>query len=335
MSQTPSSLLMILWLIQRANRGAIFGPAAAAVAVSKLLDLSPEQTEDAIGTACTQACGLMSAQFESMAKRMQHGFAARNGLFAALMSKERYTGIDKVFERSYGGFLSTFGQGSSHNPSHLGGKLAEKLGDDWNGLRGIRIKPYASMIATHAPIDCIAVLQAEYPDRFEDLDSIVKVMVETSKAPFAHGGQAIERPQNSVGAQMSTRYTTAVQLLDREVLMDQFNAANLNRDCLWKLIHKVDCKWNPEFDLKSKWHTRVTVDFQDGETIIKEVSGPKTYDQPLTNEEIQKKWTMLADSVIDPERRDRIESLVLNLEDVQDVQEIVRLLETQVRNPID
>jgi aconitate decarboxylase len=42
---------------------------------------------------------------------MQHGFAARNGLFAALMAKEGYTGIQEVYEIPYGGFLSCFGQG--------------------------------------------------------------------------------------------------------------------------------------------------------------------------------------------------------------------------------
>ena len=51
------------------HSGAVFGGPAVAVAVSKLLGLSPERMEWALGTACTQAGGLMAAQFESMAKR--------------------------------------------------------------------------------------------------------------------------------------------------------------------------------------------------------------------------------------------------------------------------
>lgn len=65
------------------HSGAVFGPPAAAAAVSKMLEFEPGMIEDALGISCTQAGGLMSAQFESMVKRMQHGFAARNGLFAA------------------------------------------------------------------------------------------------------------------------------------------------------------------------------------------------------------------------------------------------------------
>lgn len=59
-------------------------PAAAAAASAKLFGLSADEIEDALGIACTQVCGLMSAQHGSMVKRMQHGFASRNGLFAAL-----------------------------------------------------------------------------------------------------------------------------------------------------------------------------------------------------------------------------------------------------------
>jgi aconitate decarboxylase len=93
------------------HSGAVQGPSASCAAVSSLLRLPPKNVEWGLGIACTQAGGLMSAQFGSMAKRMQHGFASRNGLYAALMAREGYTGIEEVFETPYGGFLSCFGQG--------------------------------------------------------------------------------------------------------------------------------------------------------------------------------------------------------------------------------
>ena len=82
------------------------------------------------------------------------------------MSKENYTGIDKVFERPHGGYLSAFSKGSSRSPTFLTDKLVDGLGESWRGLDGIKVKPYASMIATHSPIDCIAALQAKHPDAF-------------------------------------------------------------------------------------------------------------------------------------------------------------------------
>ena len=334
------------------GKGAVFGPPAAAAAVSKLLGLSPEEIEDAFGTACTQACGLTAARYESMAKRMQHGFAARNGLFAALMSRESYTGIDKVFERPHGGFLSTFGNGSNHEEHYLPAKLTDGLGGDWKGMSGMRVKPYASQISTHAPINCIEVLQGQYPERFASLDSIQKITIRLAEAPYAHGGMSphlhsqnpptdqpaghqVRRPLTALGAQMSTRYTVAAQLVDGSVLMDQFNSAKLDRADLWKLVDKVDCVWDRGFDRLSAWHTRVTVDFGKGYTVSHEVSGPRTYDDPLSNEGIRGKWSMLADSVLSAGRKAQIEEIVLNMESLDDISQLIRLLETEVKNPIE
>ena len=51
------------------HSGAVFGGPAVALATSKLLGLSITQMDWALGTSCTQAGGLMSAQFGSMTKR--------------------------------------------------------------------------------------------------------------------------------------------------------------------------------------------------------------------------------------------------------------------------
>ena len=79
-----------------------------------IFKLDAARFEDALGLAGTQSAGLMAAQYEAMCKRMHHGFSARNGLYAAVLAEGGYTGIKRVFERPYGGFLSTFGEG--HEP---------------------------------------------------------------------------------------------------------------------------------------------------------------------------------------------------------------------------
>jgi aconitate decarboxylase len=85
------------------HSGSVFGPIAAAAAVGNLLGLDIDQTEDAIGLGATQASGLMAAQFGAMSKRMHHGLASRNGLYAAMFARAGYTGIKAVFEQPYGG----------------------------------------------------------------------------------------------------------------------------------------------------------------------------------------------------------------------------------------
>ena len=134
---------------------------------------------------------------------------------------------------------------------------------------------------------------------------------------------------------MSTRYTVAAQLLDKSVLMNQFSSAKLDRDDLWQLVEKIDCVWNREFDKLSAWHTRVTVDFGKGYTVFHEVSGPRTYDDALSNEGIRSKWSMLADSVLNAERKAQIEEIVLNMECLDDISQLIRLLGSEVKNSMD
>src|ERR1700722_14120746 len=72
------------------HSGVVFGTLSAAASAGSLYGLDAAGFEDALGMAATQSCGLMSAMFESMVKRMQHGFASRNGLTAAALAAAGY-----------------------------------------------------------------------------------------------------------------------------------------------------------------------------------------------------------------------------------------------------
>jgi aconitate decarboxylase len=93
-----------------------------------------------LGMAGTQSSGLTGARFGAMCKRMQHGFAARNGLPAAFLATAGYTGIKKVFEPQHGGFLSVFGEANSPDLS----LISAGLGERWE-IEQIITKSYAVM----------------------------------------------------------------------------------------------------------------------------------------------------------------------------------------------
>lgn len=211
------------------HSGTVFGHSASAAAVGRFLGLNSAQLEDALGIACTQAGGLMSAQFGSMVKRMQHGFPARNGLFAALMAKEGYTGIHEVYETKYGGFLSCFGQGSGHDPEYLPNEICKDIGSSWE-IERIRVKLHASMAALHGTIDCVENLQHKYPERLAELHNLARVDIDVGKSAYEHGGwiASPEKALTSVSAQMSIQYAASVQLVDKQVLMGQFSADKLH-----------------------------------------------------------------------------------------------------------
>jgi aconitate decarboxylase len=320
-------------LLQRGwHSGPIFGCPAAAAASSKLLDLSTDDTESAIGIACTQAGGLMAAQYEGMIKRVQHAFAARNGLFGALLARTGYVGIKKVFERQYGGFLAMFSEGRKvqpDEPRYDVRKVVAELGDEWHMMQ-IRVKLHACVGGCHGQIEAIDKLQQAHPQRFalDQLSHITRISVHLSGPIFAHDGWAPhERPLSPTGAQMNAAYIGAVQLVDGQVLLSQFSAASLDRDEVWNLVYKTTCFHDPQFD---KAHhgcgARVVVEFDDGETVEETVNMPRGFDPPITDGEIRQKYRRLTASALDLERIGKIEKLVVGLEDVEDVSELLKLV---------
>jgi aconitate decarboxylase len=291
-------------LSQGWHSGAVFGPAAAAAAVGRLIGLSASQIEDAFGIACTQACGLMSAQFGSEVKRMQHGFASRNGLLAALLAKGGYVGIRGVFEHEYGGFLKQFSLGNGKTPQYMPTEIVKELGQTWT-TEGVRVKPYASMGGTHPTIDCIRKLQENYPKQMQNVKAIKWITIEMGEAAFNHGGWKAARPLTSTGAQMSNAYIAATQILDRQVLPAQFRCDMLERDEVWRLVDLTQCERAESLD--SGYAQIVTIEFDNQPTLKQRVEGARGVNPPLANDEILEKWRLLSKEIIDTERRDNIE----------------------------
>ena len=82
----------------------VFGATAAA---GKILGLNAKQFVHAFGIAATQAAGLVEV-LGSMARVLNAGFAARNGLAAALLAAQGFEGPARPLE-GLRGFVNVFG----------------------------------------------------------------------------------------------------------------------------------------------------------------------------------------------------------------------------------
>ena len=311
------------------HSGVVFGPIAAAAAAGTLYGLDAAGFEDAFGTAATQSCGLMSAMYESMVKRMQHGFASRNGLTAAALAASGYVGIKRVFERPYGGWLSTFGEGHRTYPE----EIYAGLGHLWETER-IAVKAYSAMGLLHAGIDAALELRPKI-----DVSDIRRIDIDMAEAAYSHGGWKAERPLEVIGAQMNVAYAVGVALLDGDVLVDQFSPGRINRDDIWRLIDRTIVHHERAFDnlpIDERLTTQVRLTLSDGSTQAATVAHPRgTGDRNLTNAEIRGKFNKLTQRAISPERQTAIEKAVLNLEDLDDIAQLTDLLTPTVRSPLD
>jgi aconitate decarboxylase len=311
------------------HSGVVFGPLAAAASVGCLYGLDAAGFEDALGIGATQSGGLMSAMYESMVKRMQHGFASRDGLVAAALAASGYVGIKRVFERDYGGWLSTFGEGHKTYPE----QIYAGLGTVWE-LERITVKPYSAMGLLHAAIDAALKLRQEV-----SLSEIERIDIDMAEAAYSHGGWKAERPIEAIGAQMNVAYAVAVALLDGDVLIEQFSAKRINSDDVWNLIDRTQTHHESAYDqlpVDEKLTTQVRITLTDGSTHAATVAHPKgNGSNALTNPEIREKYRKLTNPVISPDRQAAIEDAVLNLDTVDDIGQLTDLLTPAVKSALD
>jgi 2-methylcitrate dehydratase PrpD len=323
-------------LIRGWHSGAVFGPLSAAVAAGTLLGLDADGFEDAIGMAATQAGGLMSAQFESMVKRMQHGFAARAGVLAATLAASGYVGIKAVLERPYGGYLPVFGEGHSPDPD----RVTAGLGELWETER-IAIKPYAAMGGLHAAIDAALELRADVADSDGNVDpaAIGTVEIAMGGGAYEHGGWAAVRPLTPMGAQMNVAYASAVALLDGAALAGQFSTARIDADDVWAVIGKTTVRHDPAIDTlpaDQRLTTRMCLIGADGRRREATVTHPKGVgSRSLANDEVVAKYRALTAPLVDADRQAAIEAAVLGIEDLPDLQSLIDLLTPTVPPAVD
>jgi aconitate decarboxylase len=311
------------------HSGVVFGPIAAAAAAGCLYGLDAAGFEDAFGMAATQSCGLMSAMYESMVKRMQHGFASRNGLTAAALAASGYVGIKRVFERPYGGWLAVFGECHRTYPE----EIYAGLGNLWETER-IAVKPYSAMGLLHAAIDCALELRPKI-----DVSQIQRIDIDMGDAAYAHGGWKAERPIQVIGAQMNVAYVVAVAFLDGDVLVDQFTQERVNSDDVWALIDRTVTHHERAYDnlpADERLTTQVRLTFKDGSTRAAKVVHPRgTGDRNLTNADIREKYAKLTRRAVSAERQKAIENAILSLDTLDDIAALTALLTPAVHSPLD
>ena len=310
------------------HSGAVFGTHPAAAAAGKLLGLDASRFEDALGMAGTQSAGLMAAQFEAMCKRMHHGFAARNGLFSALMAAGGYTGIKRVFERDYGGFLSMFGEG--HNP--VPAEIDAELGTRWE-TDSITLKAYPAMGGVQAPLDGILQLLAEKPIAAAEVDH---VDIDVSHAIYHHGFWKLERPISTVAAQMNIGYAVAVAILDGKAMVRQFAPDRIDRDDVWALIPKIRVRHNEDYDKggrATRFNMRMAVTMKDGSVREVFLPAPKIVTHPLDRAATIAKFKVITDGIIGGNRQDAIIETTLGMDALPDLGGLTGLL-APVVNPV-
>jgi 2-methylcitrate dehydratase PrpD len=234
------------------------------VAAAKLLRLDERQMAAALGIAATQAAGLVEV-LGSMARVLNAGFAARNGLAAARLAAEGFEGPGAPIE-GLRGFVNVFGGNADLS------QLTQGLGEDWE-MKQVAYKPYPSGVVLHALIDACL-------EHREELKTAQSIQVHLS--PLAVERTDRPEPRNAIEARLSAQHAVAVALLRGEAGLAQFSDAAAADGEVRALRRRIGVAADPSLD---KMAARIRAD---GVT----VEAPES--RPMDDARLEAKFVRLA-----------------------------------------
>jgi 2-methylcitrate dehydratase PrpD len=138
------------------------GTVAAAAAVGRLLELDAAQMVHAFGSAGTQAAGLWEFLRDAAdSKQLHTAKAASDGLMAAYLAADGFTGARRILEGPQG---MAAGMSTDANPA----RLTDGLGQRW-ALAETSFKYHASCRHTHPAADALQQVMRVHALRAEDI----------------------------------------------------------------------------------------------------------------------------------------------------------------------
>jgi len=298
-----------------------YGSLSTSLAAAKLLGLSREQTIHALGIAGTTgtALRLTRAGELSMWKGCAFAFAARNGVFAALLAQQGMTGPAPLFE----GDMGFCQQVSGPLPvSKLGGPTAA----DWM-LPKTSIKFWPAEYHSQSAIAAALELRPKIPD----VASIRSIEIATFRTAVEIIGQDPEKwqPKTRETADHSLPYCTVVALVDGDVTARQFEPDRLADPVVLDLVKRTavieDTNLTAEYP--SAIPNRVRVILNDGRVLESTVRHPPGHDKnPLSNAQLRQKFDGLVLPVLGTERAQKIWDRLSRLEQDANPHEAIGLL---------
>ncbi|MEQ1885558.1 MAG: MmgE/PrpD family protein [Bryobacteraceae bacterium] len=260
----------------------------SAVAAGSLMKLNAKQMSDALGSAGTQAAGLWEFNADgTMSKTLHPGKAALNGVIAADLAREGFTGAGKILEGDRG-FFNAMSTGADES------RITDRLGELWKITENC-YKLHFCCGHTHTAIDEAIRIGGEQGRT----KKIARVAVETYGPGLAIVKE--RNPRTPFQARFSLSYCIAAALLEGCVGLAQFSAdrfhpKGLVRPEIAELMSRIDITVADALTAAypAAWPVRIAVLYEDGTVVKGAADYPKgNPENPVTNEELAAKFMAL------------------------------------------
>ena len=299
------------------NRGfhpsAICGAFGAAAAAGRLFRLTKPRFGIALGLAMQQASGLLAwaSDHTENSRPLNPGLAARNGTTAAYLASLGFGGPPTPFEGKYDAFTAFSGE-----------RHPEALLADWGKhfyLPEFAYKLYSSCSFTHPGLDALLSLAREHDLKPPDVKEIVL------RFPIS-GKHMID---NNELKSHCAQYILPVGLVFGRVMIDDILQDRKKNPEVARLSANTRMVGDPELEktYPERYASIVEVTTSDGRQLSCRVDHAKgTMENPLTPDEIHRKYLRLATTVTTAAHAEKIADLVGRIERATAARDLTALL---------
>ena len=305
----------------------LLGYFGATAAAGRAFGLTEAEMVNAFGIVYSSVAGNHQVTRDaSLMKRLQPGLAAQAAVVAVQLARRGIRGAQEVFEGA-DGFFRVYLQG------RVDREIVNKdLGKRFE-LLNLSYKPYPCCRDTHTAIDAILELRGKSSRSASDIQSIRVGVTGPGYQMVCVPEQVRLNPKTIVEAQFSIPYTVAASWIDGPLGMKHFTDEGLKRTDILDLAKRV--KPYVDDDIDREWSrfvppARVTIQFNDGQTLETRVNYPKGHpNNPMTEAEFTAKTVDCATYVAKPLPADTAANLaatVGKLESVADISELLCIM---------
>jgi 2-methylcitrate dehydratase PrpD len=283
----------------------IFGATAAG---SKVLGFNSRKIKNGLGLNVSQAAGSMQyLDNGAWNKRLHPGLAAHNAILSLFFSEAGFKGASHPLEGNFGLLR---GYCDSPRPE----KLVDGLGREWVTLE-TGLKPYPSCRLTHGIVDAMVELHDLLGP---SLPEVQEINLSLSPKSYDIVGEPLPRkiePQDAVDGQFSVYFQAAAALTDGAVNWESYS--RLKDPKILELTRRIKVEKDATLNPRT---SKVILKTKKGERHEKLVELPKGEpENPLTWEEVVKKFTSCVGLVFSSGQREIIVRAVRGFEKISDV----------------
>jgi 2-methylcitrate dehydratase PrpD len=310
-----------------------------AAASAKLLNLDLEQTRTALGIAASAASGIRK-QYGTNTKPLHSGYAARNGIIAALLAKKGFTANKDVLDRDPE--ASPTAHMSFSFPVVFAGeghydlsKITKGLGKSYNLIsQPVTTKFHPGPTSLGVFEDLVINMMKKNSISIEQVEN---VEIRATRG-FIDVCSTFFRPQTGDEARYSVNYQVAVAMLDGNVGIEQHRRERVHSSDVQEMMQRVhvsELKGSEAImrsivetgDMTKMGLGELTIKLKDGREFTGKGEQPKgSGDFPLERQDLLDKYEDCAKRVLSPSNVERTVELIENLEKLANITELMDLL---------